>query len=36
MVFARRHPQPHYVPDRNNPVAEVLRLRGVAIARVWV
>jgi hypothetical protein len=35
-VFARRHPQPHYVPDRDTPVAEVLRLRGVVIAREWV
>jgi hypothetical protein len=35
-VFARRHPQPHYVPNRNTPVAEVLRLRGVVIAREWV
>jgi hypothetical protein len=34
-VFARRHAQPHYMPDRNTPVAEVLRLRGVATAREW-
>jgi hypothetical protein len=33
--LARRHPQPHYVPDRDTPVAEVLRLRGVMIAREW-
>ena len=34
-VFARRHAQPHYVPDRNTPVAEVLRLRGVVTTREW-
>ncbi len=26
-VFTRHHPQPHYVPDRNAPVAEVLKLQ---------
>jgi hypothetical protein len=34
-VFARRHPRPYYSPDRNIPVAEVLKLRGVEIAREW-
>jgi hypothetical protein len=34
-VFTRHHPQPHYVPDRNAPVAEVLRLRGIVIERGW-
>ncbi len=35
-MLARRHPQPHYVPDRNTPVAKVVRLRGIVIAREWV
>ena len=34
-VFARCHPRPYYSPDRNIPVAEVLKLRGVEIAREW-
>jgi hypothetical protein len=34
-VSARRHPQPYYVPDRNAPVAEVLKLRGVVVVREW-
>jgi hypothetical protein len=34
-LFTRHHPQPHYVPDRNAPVAEVRRLRGIVIEREW-
>ncbi len=31
-VFTRHHPRPHYVPDRNSPIA-VLQLRGIVIER---